>query len=220
MDFDSNFNLQGADLYARSRADPKVSLWDTVAPFWVLVFGKLQGRQRNAGGMKGRRTALAINSAHREMLQAHCKQYMQMGHRTISTLWSISREAGFRLQFSCKLFRLQFSCKLQYSQSMSKLDECRQRHEVFGRRPQWLSASWMSYSRRAHGEHMESAGALLDISAVSIDSRGQCLQFARIKTFQVVEWRLLIIFIQKYPVLQHPQLYGNWTQFSSHSNNW
>ncbi|CAJ1404299.1 unnamed protein product [Effrenium voratum] len=38
---------EGADLYARSRADPK----------------------------------------------AHCKQYMQMGHRTISTLWSISREA-------------------------------------------------------------------------------------------------------------------------------
>ncbi|CAK8987151.1 unnamed protein product [Durusdinium trenchii] len=25
--------------------------------------------------------------------KAHCKQYMQMGHRTISTLWSISREA-------------------------------------------------------------------------------------------------------------------------------
>jgi len=40
-------NAEGADLYRRSRADPK----------------------------------------------AHCKQYMQMGHRTISTLWSISREA-------------------------------------------------------------------------------------------------------------------------------
>jgi hypothetical protein len=49
MDFDSSFNLQGADLYARSRADPKVSLWDTLAPFWVAVFGKLQTRRQTAG---------------------------------------------------------------------------------------------------------------------------------------------------------------------------
>lgn len=46
------------------------------------------------------------------------------------------------------------------------------------------------------GEHMESTVALsLDVSAVSTDSRGQCLQFARIKTYQVVEWRILLIFI-------------------------
>ena len=55
------------------------------------------------------------------------------------------------------------------------------------------------------GEHMESTVALLlDVSAVSTDSRGQSLQFARIKTFQVEEWRLLLIFIRKYPVLEHP----------------
>jgi len=55
------------------------------------------------------------------------------------------------------------------------------------------------------GEHMESTVALLlDVNAVSTDSRGQSLQVARINTFQVEEWRLLLIFIRKYPVLEHP----------------
>lgn len=109
----------GADLYARSRADPKagpVGQWASRA--CDQVFCRMRGWFPLQGGARRffeRRVyeprgspapksgevrldlasfrCLAATSLAVSLGEAHCKQYMQMGHRTISTLWSISREA-------------------------------------------------------------------------------------------------------------------------------